>query len=230
MWNARLKGSRALHLSETSRAEILLIGDSIISGLSRYHSVWSKYFRPLQVLNFGIGGDRTQHVLWRIKNGEIPKNVKICVIHCGNNNIDRDSPSNIADGITSIATFIQTAKPNAKIIITGLLPRDLVPGYRRQSIQSVNIMLKHWCHRPAQRNVSFLEPEHDWVLPEGTLNTHLFYTDHLHLVEPGNDKFAKSIYNFISILMKGHAHPHQRHAQPSIHTGVWKAKTPKTKT
>ena len=192
-----------VHISQTGGAGILLIGDSIINGLSRYHNVWSKYFGPLRALNFGIGGDRTQHVLWRVENGEIPMNLHICVIHCGTNNIDRDTPSDIADGITSIVSVFQTAKPNAKIIITGLLPRDLVPGYRRQSIRSVNKKLKRWCQSPSQRNVYFLKPENDWVMPDGTLNTQLFYTDHLHLVEPGNEKFAKSIYDMIMKLMQG---------------------------
>jgi len=28
-------------------------------------------FAPLHCLNFGIGGDQTQHVLWRCMNGEM---------------------------------------------------------------------------------------------------------------------------------------------------------------
>ena len=35
----------------------LLLGDSIIAGLSRYLKAWQRYFIPLKVLNFGIGGD-----------------------------------------------------------------------------------------------------------------------------------------------------------------------------
>ena len=107
--------------------EILLIGDSIIDGLLRYNSVWSKYFEPLsktRALNFGICGDPTQHVLWRIQNGEVPKDLSTCVIHCGTNNIGKDSPSDIARGIITIAEAVHKAKPNAKIIITGLLPHD----------------------------------------------------------------------------------------------------------
>ena len=32
---------------------------------------WDTYFAPLNSLNFGIGGDCTEHVLWRIENGEL---------------------------------------------------------------------------------------------------------------------------------------------------------------
>ena len=192
-----------VHIAQTGGAGILLIGDSLINGLSRYANVWSTFFGPLRALNFGIGGDRTQHVLWRVENGEIPMNLHICVIHCGTNNIDRDTPSDITDGITSIVSVFQTAKPNAKIIITGLLPRDLEPGYRRQSIRSVNKKLKRWCQSPSQRNVYFLKPDNDWVMPDGMLRTELYYTDHLHLGEKGNEKFAKSIYDMIMKLMQG---------------------------
>ena len=79
----------------------------------------------------------------------------------------------------------------------------LEPGYRRQSIRSVNKKLKRWCQSPSQRNVYFLKPDNDWVNPDGTLRTELYYTDHLHLGEPGNNKFAKSIYDMIMKLMQG---------------------------
>ena len=46
-----------------SLSSVLLVGYSLVNGLARYHRVWSKYFKPLHALNFGVGGDRTQHVL-----------------------------------------------------------------------------------------------------------------------------------------------------------------------
>ena len=49
-----------------TKQEILLIGDSIVSGLSCCQKVWSKYFEPLQAFNFGIGGDRTQNFAMEI--------------------------------------------------------------------------------------------------------------------------------------------------------------------
>ena len=64
----------------------------LFTGLARYPSVWNQYFAPLKSLNFGLGGDRTQHVLWRVENGEIPLNAQTIVIHVGTNNTDRDDP------------------------------------------------------------------------------------------------------------------------------------------
>lgn len=33
--------------------------------------IWRQLFSPLHALNFGVGGDATQHVLWRLSNGEL---------------------------------------------------------------------------------------------------------------------------------------------------------------
>ena len=50
--------------------DVLFIGDSLIAHLANTE-VWEQWFEPLHALNFGIGGDETQHILWRIQNGEL---------------------------------------------------------------------------------------------------------------------------------------------------------------
>ena len=50
-------------ITTRSLSSVLLVGDAMVKGLARYHRVWTKYFEPLRALNFGVGGDRTQHVL-----------------------------------------------------------------------------------------------------------------------------------------------------------------------
>ena len=52
-------------LAKRLHPSVLLIGDSIVAGLSRYQTVYKKYFKPYKALNRGIPGERTQHVLWR---------------------------------------------------------------------------------------------------------------------------------------------------------------------
>jgi beta-glucosidase len=54
------------------RADIVFLGDSITQGWEgEGKQVWAERFGPAQAINLGIGGDRTQHVLWRLKNGHL---------------------------------------------------------------------------------------------------------------------------------------------------------------
>ena len=184
-------------MAERSKSEVLLTGDSIAKGLSLYPRIWNKYFKPIGTLNFGFGGDRTQHVLWRVENGEIPHYCKYAIIHCGTNNIDRDRPRDIADGVLSIGLTIQEALPNVKVIITGLFPRDREYSFRRDKIKQVNVYLKNGCSHSEIRNFYFIQPDEDWCLEDGKLNEELYYQDCLHLNDKGDEKFAKSIIKML---------------------------------
>ena len=186
-----------------SLSSVLLVGDSLVNGLTRYHRVWSKYFEPLRALNFGVGGDRTQHVLWRIENGEIPLNLQVAFVHCGTNNLDRDNPDEIRNGIASIVYTIQEKKPNANFIVSGLLPRDQETSSRRDKIKLVNQKLRKWCQSGKVKNVHYLKPDKDWTKPDGRLVERYYFTDFLFLVEEGYEKFAKSIYEAIVKVSQG---------------------------
>ena len=192
-------------IATRSLSSVLLVGDSMVKGLARYHRVWSKYFEPLRALNFGVGGDRTQHVLWRIDNGEIPLNLQVAFVHCGTNNLDRDNPAEIRDGIASIVYTIQEKKPNANIIVSGLLPRDQEISSRRDKIKLVNQKLMKWCRSGKVRNVYYLKPDKDWTNPDGRLVERYYFSDFLHLVEEGYEKFAKSIHEAIVKVSQGNA-------------------------
>ena len=45
-------------LLNKSKANLLIIGDSLASNLSRYPEIWRKYFTNHGALNFGIAGDK----------------------------------------------------------------------------------------------------------------------------------------------------------------------------
>ena len=180
-------------MAKRSGLEYILCGDSIIAGLSRYIDVWRKFFAPLRALNLGIGGDRTQHVLWRAENLHISSTTKFVVLHCGTNNIDRDTASCIANGILSIAVTFQEKVPGLKVLVTGLLPRDLEQNsFRREKIVKVNKMVKRMC-RTKFDNIFFMKQDEDWVMEDGQLDESLYFNDHLHLIEKGNNKLASSI-------------------------------------
>ena len=141
---------RQIAASEHSNSTLLIIGDSIVAGLKRYQKIWRTYFHPYRALNHGIGGDRTQHVLWRTINSKLPKTLTHAVIHCGTNNIDWDPPIDIANGIMAIGLALQEKCPELKITITGLIPRDPNWSRRRHKIKETNIYLKQFCEEQSR--------------------------------------------------------------------------------
>ena len=128
------------HICLTKRMQptTLLIGDSIVVGLSRYQNIWKKYFKSLKTVNCGIPGDKTQHVLWRA--------VKLIVIHCGGNNLNDNDPIDIAKGILNIGKFLLEKSPQSNKILTGILPRDKYKSKRRHNFCEVSSYLNSSCN------------------------------------------------------------------------------------
>ena len=190
-----------VNLSLNSKTKLVLIGDSIVAGLSRYANIWRSFFRTFDTLNYGIGGDCTQHVLWRAENATLPNSLKYVVIHCGTNNIDRDQPRDIAIGVIAIGLTLQEKCSGLKFIVTGLLPRDPEWSHRRKKIKLINYYLKKLC-RDNFNEFYFMKQDDDWTDKDGNLDEKLYYTDQLHLIEAGNRKFACSILKILSKLMQ----------------------------
>ena len=177
-----------------TRSDTLLIGDSIVSGLSRYKSVWNKFFGG--VLNQGIGGDMTQNVLWRLRNTRLSHYIKFVVIHCGTNNIDFNQPEDIASALIAMAEKIHLYRPDVKVILSGILPRDSgTASIRCVKILKTNNHLLEKCHN--LRNIFYLEHDIDWNHNNGSLNDQYYHHDNLHLIKLGNEKIANEITNLI---------------------------------
>ena len=169
--------------------------------MSRYANIWRSFFKTFDTLNYGIGGDCTQHVLWRAENATLPNSLKYVVIHCDTNNIDRDQPRDIANGVIAIGLTLQEKCSGLKVIVTGLLPRDPEWSHRRKKIKLINYYLKKLC-RDNFNEFYFMKQDDDWTDKDGNLDEKLYYTDQLHLIEAGNRKFACSILKILSKLMQ----------------------------
>ena len=98
-------------------------------------AAFAKYFDGVKIANFGISGDSTQGVLWRLQNGEgkghKPKAVMLMI---GTNNTGGASGAEIAEGIGAIVLELRNDFPDAKIMLLAIFPRRLRPG-RFQSPQ-----------------------------------------------------------------------------------------------
>ncbi len=104
---------------------LLFLGDSITYGWRRAPHIWEHYFGKYNPANFGIGGDRTQHVIWRIENGELDGiSPKVVVLMIGTNNSADHTGEEIAAANRKIIELIQARIPGVKVLLLAIFPRD----------------------------------------------------------------------------------------------------------
>ena len=177
-------------LKAKSNTSTVVMGDSIAAGLMRYRNVWDENLYR-DIVNCGIGGDKTQNVLWRSNNIRLPQSLKYVVINCGTNNLDTDNPDKTSDGLICIALLFQKRLKHLQIIVNGLISRDATNTGRRQKLLELNQLLRDKC--TSYNSVYFLKPDADWATLDGGINKTFYYNDNIHLLENGNKKPALSI-------------------------------------
>ncbi len=103
---------------------LLFLGDSITDNWSRAPQIFEKYYGGFQPANFGIGGDTTQNVIWRIENGELDGiHPKVVVLMIGTNNSASNTAGEIAAADAKIIRMIQARIPGTKILLLAIFPR-----------------------------------------------------------------------------------------------------------
>jgi len=122
--------------------DIEFIGDSITQGWEvRGSNVWNEYYGNRKVINMGVSGDRTQHVLWRFEHGQLDGiKAKVAVVMIGTNNSNRDdnTETDILDGVTAIVNQIRQRQPDTKVLLLGIFPRGKTFNAQRGKILEVN--------------------------------------------------------------------------------------------
>ena len=104
---------------------VLFLGDSITEGWTKVPHIWEHYYGQWQPANFGIGGDQTQHVIWRIENGELDGiRPKVVVLMLCTNNSGAHTGEQIADADKKIIDLIRAKIPEAKVLLLAIFPRD----------------------------------------------------------------------------------------------------------
>lgn len=118
------KHKQFLERGKSGPIGVLFLGDSITAGWANAPAIWEQFYGRFQPANFGIGGDQTQHVLWRITSGEL-ENIKprLVVLMIGTNNTGANTAAQIAAADKKIVQTIRTKLPNTKILLLGIFPR-----------------------------------------------------------------------------------------------------------
>ena len=114
-----------------------------MANLARYPDVWDEHLYPLHTLNCGIGGDRTQNVLWRIENMFLPATTIVDVIHCGINDIQE--PAANAYGAHEIAENVILCSSQLKEGHPWILSTMATFRGRNSRIKQANSLLGKVC-------------------------------------------------------------------------------------
>jgi len=160
--------------------DIEFIGDSITEGWEGGgKKVWQDFYGHRKAINFGVGGDRTQHVLWRFEQGQLDGiKAKVAVVMIGTNNSNNqdNTEAEILAGVNAIVQQIRARQPDTKIILLGIFPRGATFSSQRGKILQVNEAL---ARLDDGRNIFYLDIGPQLIENDGSISKSIM-PDRLH--------------------------------------------------
>ena len=176
----------SVRMTKYGRSDVAFLGDSITQGWEGSgRDVWDRDIAPFKASNFGFSGDRTDHVLWRLQNGElIGMHPKLVVMMIGTNNIGQGAtPDEAALGVRAIVKYLNDQLPSTKILLLAIFPRGgAADNPYRQRVTQANNLFKSCADG---KRVQYMDIGGLFTQQDGTLPTSLF-PDLLH---PNNDGY-----------------------------------------
>jgi lysophospholipase L1-like esterase len=207
--NSMLAHQQLLKKAKQGRIDVYFVGDSIVRrwGALDYPELlanWTRNFHGWHAGNFGWGGDRTEHILWRLENGELDGvNPKVIVVLAGTNNVDREprdaqTIAGIARGIKAIVDVCRKKAPEASIILTAMFPRNDNPAVM-PAIARINEQIAAFADGRRVRflNINDRLADANGTLVKGVMNER----DKLHPTLEGYQIWADALKPILSELL-----------------------------
>lgn len=193
-----------LEVARRSDSEVLFMGDSITDfwrnpeGNYAGKPVLDKYFGQWKVANFGIAGDTTQGVLYRLEDGEgqgfSPRAIMLMI---GTNNTARNNAAEIAEGVGAVVLSLQRHFPKAQILLLGIFPRARANDPVRGTIAEINRTISKL---DDGKQVHYLDIGAGFLDADGNIPTDVM-SDGLHPTGKGYEIWAKAVQEPLSNLM-----------------------------
>ena len=202
-------------ISKKGEAALVFLGDSITAGWAgKGKEEWTKSWAPLGAANFGIGGDRTEHVLWRLENGNFDGlKPKLVVLMIGTNNtghvggtpkelngaVYQCTAEQTAEGVKAILDHLQQKLPTTKVLVLSIFPRgpDAQDKMRLQN-DATNALISKFANGTT---IHYLDIGKAFLQPDGTLSTEIM-PDRLHPNAKGYEIWTAAIKDKVAELMK----------------------------
>ena len=188
---------------------IVFLGDSITQGWgSEGRAEWDARFAPLGAANLGIGGDRTQNILWRIGDGALDGlRPELVVLKIGVNNlwaeVQECGADRVADGVAACVSAVRARCPDARVLVLGILPTQYAPDHPlRGIVHAVNTRSAALVSAMDGR-VSFADIGAAFLEPDGRISTDIM-PDGCHLSMRGYTIFADALEPMIQGTLNTH--------------------------
>ena len=181
--------------------DLMFVGDSITEGWKE--PLWSTYFGQFHPANFGVGGDHTGNLLWRLQQAPLrqlhPKTI-VLLIGVNNLNLIPETTSQTAAGIVAVVASLRQNYPDAKILLNGVFPySQLGSSDKRVQIQELNRAL---ALLGDEKHVFFRDYGHNFLDEHGDISAEVM-ADFLHPTAKGYQIWADAMLPDIRKLMQG---------------------------
>jgi beta-glucosidase len=162
-------------------------------------AVFEKHFGSMKVANFGIAGDTTQGVLWRLQNGEGEGyQPKVIMLMIGTNNTGRNSPPEIAMGIAEVVFEMRKDFPDAKILLLAVFPRSFGGPSVTAQINQINHLISALNDN---QHVFYRDIGSLFLAADGSISKDIM-SDGLHPTSKGYEIWAKAVHDPLVNLMQ----------------------------
>ena len=185
---------KCVALTQAGGHELIFVGDSITHGWeTRGKAIWDKYYAPRKAANFGFSGDRCEHVLWRMQNGEIiGLQPKVAVVMIGTNSISASNANTETTtlGVKTVVESLREAMPKTKILLLAIFPRgQSATDQIRKNVTQTNEKIALFADN---KNVFFLDVGKYYLSRSGEMWNNLM-PDLLHPSDAGYEIWAKAM-------------------------------------
>ena len=187
--------------------DLVLVGDSIMHFWEWKHPAsWKRFTEGRSVINCGYGGDRTQHVIWRIQHGELDgyaARAVVVMIGTNNNSSEDTDPANVAKGVERIVALVRARQPKAKIILHPLFPRGVSADSARHNKARVrndrtNELLKAFAQ--ANPDIAWIDFNDKLVGADGWVPREIM-ADEIHPTDKGYDLWMEALAPVLSQVL-----------------------------
>lgn len=174
--------------------KLAFLGDSITQGWEGGgREVWDQYYADRNAINLGIGGDRTEHIIWRLTHGGLGKiSPGVVVLMIGTNNTGHfmQEPAQVAEGVEEILAILRTRLPSTKVVLQAIFPRGETKFDEKRLN---NIAINDRLARMADGDqVIFLEIGDRFLESDGSIDKKIM-GDFLHLSPAGYQIWAEAL-------------------------------------